>query len=316
MKNKLSILSILFTFAYSGFSQCNPSGIYYFNGNANEASGYGKNGVVYGATLTKNRHNVANSAYYFDGVNDKITIPDDTSNDLSKTWTIMAWIKPDFGYGSFQDNHVSLVEKWGNAGSKKAAYGMGIHSGGQLEGFTHTGISGTYKWSISSIDTAVWTHVAVTRSDDDSIRLYINGTLNITYYSVLPQNSEFNLSIGMAADSSIQKAYPTKYRFKGAIDDVKIYKCALIPSQFYLSNPDINAFGKHITYGPNPTSGIVQVFQNFSSNYKIEIYDITGKLIHSGVNETELNLVNHGIYNILFTDLESGFTNNQKIIVE
>ena len=49
---------------------------YPFNGNANDESGNGRNGVVTGATLTSDRFGSANSAYYFDGVGNKINCGD------------------------------------------------------------------------------------------------------------------------------------------------------------------------------------------------------------------------------------------------
>ena len=46
-----------------------------FNGNANDISGNGNNGTVYGATLTNDRNGNLNSAYDLDGSNDYIQIP-------------------------------------------------------------------------------------------------------------------------------------------------------------------------------------------------------------------------------------------------
>jgi len=46
-----------------------------FNGNANDESGNGNNGTVYGATLTADRFGSASSAYDFNGVNAYINIP-------------------------------------------------------------------------------------------------------------------------------------------------------------------------------------------------------------------------------------------------
>jgi hypothetical protein len=45
-----------------------------FNGNANDESGNGNNGTVNGATLTTDRFGVANKAYSFDGVSNKIVL--------------------------------------------------------------------------------------------------------------------------------------------------------------------------------------------------------------------------------------------------
>jgi hypothetical protein len=60
---------------------------YPFNGNANDASGNERHGIVYGATLTADQAGNANSAYAFDGADDYIslgsTLPDMTEMTLS-----------------------------------------------------------------------------------------------------------------------------------------------------------------------------------------------------------------------------------------
>jgi hypothetical protein len=48
---------------------------YYFNGNANDTSGNGHNGTVYGATPTTDRFGNPNSAFHFDGIDDYVGVP-------------------------------------------------------------------------------------------------------------------------------------------------------------------------------------------------------------------------------------------------
>jgi hypothetical protein len=65
---------------------------YPFNGNANDESGNGNHGMVYGATLTVDRFGNANSAYSFDGMNDYIVT--NYSGILGKNpGTISLWLK-------------------------------------------------------------------------------------------------------------------------------------------------------------------------------------------------------------------------------
>jgi hypothetical protein len=67
---------------------------YPFNGNANDESGNGYHGTVYNAKLTTDRFNNPNSAYYFDGTNDYIEIPN--SSQLTKSnesFTISFWAR-------------------------------------------------------------------------------------------------------------------------------------------------------------------------------------------------------------------------------
>ena len=65
---------------------------YPLNGNANDVSGNGHHGVVYGATLAQDRHGNDDSAYSFDGVGNYIKIIEEDSFDVVNEITIAAWI--------------------------------------------------------------------------------------------------------------------------------------------------------------------------------------------------------------------------------
>ncbi|MDO6431418.1 LamG-like jellyroll fold domain-containing protein [Flavitalea sp. BT771] len=74
-------------FSYSGAGQDLTTGLrayYPFNGNVNDATGNGYNGVlINGPTLTTDKAGNPNGAYNFDGIDDYIQIP--TSTDISPT---------------------------------------------------------------------------------------------------------------------------------------------------------------------------------------------------------------------------------------
>jgi hypothetical protein len=65
---------------------------YPFNANANDAGPAAHNGTVNGATTTSDRFNNSNSAYYFDGVDDYISIADNSANFQPQVFTIAAWV--------------------------------------------------------------------------------------------------------------------------------------------------------------------------------------------------------------------------------
>jgi len=70
--------------------------VYYpFNGNADDEGGSGYDGVVTGASLTSDRFGNTNSAYYFDGNDDYISLGNDF--DLNEL-TINFWFKPDLSF--------------------------------------------------------------------------------------------------------------------------------------------------------------------------------------------------------------------------
>ncbi len=67
---------------------------YPFNGNANDATGNGNNGTIYGGvTPTTDRFGNPNAAYTFDGSTGYIDIPQNsTLNGLTTSVTLSAWI--------------------------------------------------------------------------------------------------------------------------------------------------------------------------------------------------------------------------------
>lgn len=66
-----------------------------FNGNADDQSGNGYNGIVQGATLTSGPDNQPNTAYFFNGVNSSIVIPNLTKLDRPlKAFTILIRLRP------------------------------------------------------------------------------------------------------------------------------------------------------------------------------------------------------------------------------
>lgn len=66
-----------------------------FNGNANDESGNGNNGIVNGATLTNDRLGNMNNAYDFDGQNDFIDTPLGINGNFTNELSIGFWLKGD-----------------------------------------------------------------------------------------------------------------------------------------------------------------------------------------------------------------------------
>lgn len=66
-------------------------GYWPLNGNANDESGNGNNGIVNGASLTTDRFGNNDSAYNFDGINDYIQINNIVGNFGLSDFTISIW---------------------------------------------------------------------------------------------------------------------------------------------------------------------------------------------------------------------------------
>ena len=65
---------------------------YPFNGNANDETANGNNGVVHGAVLAPDRFGTASHAYLLSGAGDYIRIPDAAIQNLTGDLTLAAWV--------------------------------------------------------------------------------------------------------------------------------------------------------------------------------------------------------------------------------
>ena len=90
------------------------SGYWSFNGNANDNSGNGNNGVVNGATLTTDRFGNANSAYNFVKANNNyITMNNTIGNFGTSDFTISVWFLSTDAISSHIINK-RYSQSWGN----------------------------------------------------------------------------------------------------------------------------------------------------------------------------------------------------------
>lgn len=77
MKRNVFFLILSLWIGLSGFAQIPLNGLiawFPFNGNANDMSGNGHNGTVYGATLTTDRFGNTYGAFNFNGSTSYITV--------------------------------------------------------------------------------------------------------------------------------------------------------------------------------------------------------------------------------------------------
>ncbi len=194
---------------------------YEFNGNANDVSGNGNNGVVNGATLTTDRFGNPNSAYSFDGLNDYINST--TTFSPQSEGTVSLWFNhapnPDgggifssrshFGY-STGDLIIQLFTD-----SLRAYYWNGepYGSGG--------GWQNPISHSNSEPSSNVWHHLVFTWNFEAGSTAFLDD-VNIGSDTVpAPIFGNLDIEIGR------QGAQGQDVYFAGAIDDVYVYNRAL-----------------------------------------------------------------------------------------
>jgi len=191
---------------------------YPFNGNANDESGNGNNGTVYGATLTTDRFGNANSAYSFDGNNDYIDCGNGSTINISGSFSISSWCYYSSGY--------SILGKEGGNGSNNGYY-LWINP---VDKKVHFGFNKDQSEiiSLSQIEINKWVHIVGTwDSSSKRISIYINSILdnvNILSGNPLPHSNPLYLGYTSAP-------WATEFSFIGKIDDIRIYNRAISASE-------------------------------------------------------------------------------------
>jgi hypothetical protein len=109
MKSLITLLTgiLFFTSLHAQLPSYLPTnglvGWWPFNGNANDESGNGNDGTIYGAVPTYDREGNPNSAYFFNGINNSINT---TLNNIpGNAYSITCWFKTQYE----QSNEIGLV---------------------------------------------------------------------------------------------------------------------------------------------------------------------------------------------------------------
>ncbi len=201
-----------------------------FNGNANDESGNGNNGTVYGATLTTDRFGNENSTYYFSG-NDFIEVPDDATLDISGSLTLSLWYKHQ---GKMYDYARLLSKAWDTFGEPWLCYGLTLNNQDEynqnVTSNAHlSSTEKTYCGSNTIFNHDEWYHIcAVFDTLSKFSTIYINGKFD-------NQSAIVNKTIGVS-NSNLQIGNdPNVYQgIVGSIDDIRIYSRVLNESEIKL----------------------------------------------------------------------------------
>ncbi len=192
---------------------------YPFNGNANDESGNGHHGTVYGAWLTNDRFGNANSAYSFDGNNDYIDVGDWA---IGGACSFSAWVY----YNSFKN--WSRILDFGNGASQDniVIANVSYTTNGNFSIFHY---SSSYHLRIDNFfSTNTWLHVAVVVDIKGFMKMYLNGELKgkltgWTPYNIIRNNQYFGKS-NWSGDGYLD----------GKLDDIRIYNRALTDEEVQL----------------------------------------------------------------------------------
>jgi YD repeat-containing protein len=156
-----------------------------------------------------------NGGLHFDGVDDLVSIPASSDLNLSKNFTLEAWVKPDEA-----NPWSAVITKEGPAGSTYQLHAEGEQKAPRGSA-AKNGEGGNYSVNgPSPLATGTWSHLALT-NDGTNLRLYVNGALVSSGASGPMFTAEGPLHIGD------NLRWITEDGFKGTLDDIRVYNRTL-----------------------------------------------------------------------------------------
>jgi hypothetical protein len=193
----------------NGFITNGLIAFYPFNGNANDQSGNGNNGTVFGATLTDDRFGVPGMAYQFNGTNDYISanVPNLPTGSAPRTVSLWAQAQP-----ITTTQGVNLLF-WGNEQNQQAFGILNNSSPYTWQGESWGGGDDVNSGVI--VDTN-W-HNVVVEYDGANLLIFLDGI----------QRGSLGIVIDTGFSQLTIGGFPNNQMFSGAINDVLIYNRAL-----------------------------------------------------------------------------------------
>lgn len=298
---------------------------YPFDGNAEDISGNEFHAIP-NATLTQDRFGNANSAYYFDGVDDYIDLPISPVLKPQLPITYSCWVKFDVidGIKSVIATNDFATDSHSGAWINVSSNGAFTASIGNNTGNTSTpnrrGKTGT-----TILSPNVWYHLVAVITSPQDMDVYVdcrndfgtyNGTASMMAYSSAP---------GSIGRKDSYYGGPASY-FQGAMDDFRYWNRALTQEEVeYLCQFDLGLEEKEglsnfsFKVFPNPANDLVQIqASNISEVEEFKILSVDGKEVMSSElnGAIDVSSLSQGMYTVSLFDKSGVVLGTQKLIIK
>jgi hypothetical protein len=203
---------------------------YPFNGNANDETANGNNGLADSPILTTDRNGITNSAYEFNGDQDHIVVLDDSKLHVNQNFTIMVWINP----YNLKTQNILRKGSVNVMGPISTAYALSLSQTDQYV-FTVNTDSDSKQVRHTDYNLNEWQFIVAVKNGFD-LSLYVNGVKvnQDTVIGEIVYDGGSTLQIG--SRSAGQSHVNT---FDGKLDDIKLYERAFSSAeiiQYYNDN--------------------------------------------------------------------------------
>lgn len=229
MKTIFTLFIFLFVFFFDADAQIPSQCLianYNFEGNALDRSGNGYDGQVYGATLTTNQNDQANTAYSFDANNDYIEVP--TFPNLGTSdFSIELWINT-YSYLAIPPASRPISKGITSHGTpSNAGFCIQLHELNDTHELRfYLGHSNGERTSTVSsfVPENQWLHVVAIREGTE-MRVFLNGILSATETTSTLYNVDTNVPFTIG--TQLRNSAPPLSFFDGKIGTCRIYNKAL-----------------------------------------------------------------------------------------
>ncbi len=209
--------------AYSQIPQDSLLLYYPFNGNAEDLSSNNFDGTVNGANLVQDRFGNANSAYYFDGTNDYIELPNVSQLKPGLNISISFWAKLEslnqldnqFFSTSSSSHYSGCTFNTTSTGTGGLNIGYGDNLGGSNSSYRRS------KHAEVGFTIGSWYHIVGIFRGPTDMDIYVDGVLYSGFYSGTGGSIGYSNVAG-----AIGKASPIHF-YWGTLDDFAYYNKSL-----------------------------------------------------------------------------------------
>jgi hypothetical protein len=202
---------------------------YPFTGNAVDSSGNGNNGTVNGASLTTDRFGNANSAYFFNGAGNLITVTNKNLT-LSGNFTVSCWVKINNLTPSYFDE--AIFSQWDDR--KATKFLIGYRNDNAQSGFSFykygSNAVGYNNYQTNWSSNTAWNQIVATYELGFVSKIYINGSMVYTTSSVPAALSNPSSTVTPIEIGHAHGQYGDLW-FNGLIDDIRVHNRILSDSE-------------------------------------------------------------------------------------
>ena len=179
-------------------------GYWPFNGNANDESGNGNNGTVYGASLAQDRLGNNNSAYQFQvsssggwgSAQDRIVVSNPSIGN-NNAFTMSSWVYLETKSGSFANRPHTIMGRWDGNGT--SVFRHQINYDGTISTNLLDGSSST-TYSSVAINYNEWKHIVISY-DGTTLKHFIDGQkVGEQVFNYQMNSSSTDLTFGQMLD--------------------------------------------------------------------------------------------------------------------